>query len=81
MEVESHCFYWPCGSVSGKGSLKLTYSNVGGTTLHSFIGAGLCMGEVKDLVEVIRRGSAFDEWTSTAALIIDESGSERSVNT
>jgi hypothetical protein len=47
--------------------------NVGGTTLHSFIGAGLCTGDVVDMVEMVRRTRAFDEWTSTAALIIDES--------
>jgi hypothetical protein len=49
--------------------------NVGGTTLHSFIGAGLCTGDVVDMVEMVRRTRAFDEWTSTAALIIDESKS------
>jgi hypothetical protein len=75
MEVEGHCFNWSSRSVSTSsgGEIALTVSNIGGTTFHSFIGAGLAKGEVADLVEMIRKTSALDEWTSTAALIIDES--------
>lgn len=49
---------------------------MGGTTFHGFVGAALCKGDMADMVEMIQRTAAADEWTSTAALVIDESTSK-----
>lgn len=40
----------------------------------------MCLGDVVDMVEMVRRTRALDEWTSTAALIIDESESSIVIN-
>jgi hypothetical protein len=48
---------------------------VGGSTIHSFVGGGNCDGDLEDheYIDMIRKTAALDDWTSTAAVIIDES--------
>lgn len=47
--------------------------NIGGMTLHSFIGAGLCEGPASEIVDkIMKNKKAVNRWRSTDVLIIDE---------
>ena len=46
---------------------------VGGTTIHRFIGAGLCKGPVDQVVRIVLRSpKAVKRWKETKVLIVDE---------
>ena len=47
--------------------------NVGGTTVHKFVGAGLCKGDIDKLVgKVSSSGTSVARWRATQVLVIDE---------
>lgn len=55
-------------------STGIAACNIGGVTLHSFSGAGICAEPAEQLVARIRRGQkANKRWVRTDVLIIDES--------
>lgn len=60
-------------SVYVTASTGLAACNIGGTTLHSFAGVGLGVGEREQLADkVMSRKETRNRWRSAKALIIDE---------
>jgi ATP-dependent DNA helicase PIF1 len=54
-------------------STGIAACNIGGTTLHSFAGAGLCEGPINTLLPKIRKNrKSLARWMRTKVLIIDE---------
>lgn len=60
-------------SVAVTASTGIAACNIGGTTLHSFTGCGLCNENVSALTQKVRRNpKALKRWTRVKVLIIDE---------
>ena len=60
-------------SVAVTASTGIAACNIGGTTLHSFTGCGLCAESVQALAQKVRRNAkALKRWTKVKVLIIDE---------
>ena len=60
--------------ISVTASTGMAAINIGGTTLHSWSGCGLCKRPVSTYVNQIRKGeNAAERWTRTEILLIDES--------
>ena len=60
-------------AVAVTASTGIAACNIGGVTLHSFGGAGLCLEPVEVLVGKIRKNKkAAARWVRTKVLIIDE---------
>lgn len=78
MAARGDCQYGTGWCVSGvQGSVEavlITFSNIGGATIHSWAGIGLGKWDVDKLVGSIQKnGITRARWLSTGALIIDES--------
>ncbi|KAG8855514.1 hypothetical protein FRB96_007018 [Tulasnella sp. 330] len=60
-------------SIAVTASTGIAACNIGGVTLHSFAGAGICLEEPPQLVSKIRKNKkAMTRWLRTNALILDE---------
>ncbi|TIB69249.1 hypothetical protein E3Q18_00259 [Wallemia mellicola] len=60
-------------SVAITASTGIAACNIGGTTLHSFTGCGLCTDNVNSLAQKVRRNAkALKRWTRVKVLIVDE---------
>ncbi|EOR01180.1 hypothetical protein E3P92_01743 [Wallemia ichthyophaga] len=60
-------------SVAVTASTGIAACNIGGTTLHSFTGCGLCNENVNALTQKVKRNpKALKRWTRVKVLIIDE---------